>query len=175
MPRRPNNLTQIRCNICKNYTQCIEPVNIRKESGNRFHFKAVCIICNKFKVKYLNLEQVNALPIEIRDSDDGSTFTNTIIRNNKIILIISLIEPIAMGISTLPSKDSINANIEELKNTLIKNDNNIQTGLSLRSPEQSLKLIIPFIIALLPEIIKTMPDEANQIKHLINGPNLDPD
>ena len=29
-------------------------------------------------------------------------------------------------------------------------------------------------IALLPEIIKTMPEEANQIKHLINDPKLDP-
>ena len=88
--------------------------------------------------------------------------------------IIPLIEPIAMGISTLPSTDSIAVNIEELKNTLIKNGNNLQTGLSLRSPEQSLRLIVPFIIALLPEIIKTMPDETIQIKHLINSPKLDP-
>ena len=96
MPRRPNNQTQIRCNICKNYTQCIEPVYIRKESGNRFHFKVMCVICNKFKVKYLNQEQVKALPIEIRDSDDGSIFTNTIVRNDEIIPIIPLIESIAI-------------------------------------------------------------------------------
>ena len=132
MPRRPNNQIQIRCNTCKNYTQCIEPVDIRKESGNRFHFKTMCIICNKFKVKYLNLEHVKALPIEIQDSDDGSIFTNTIVRNDEIVPIIPLIEPIAMGISTLPSTDSIHANIEELKNILIKNGNNLQTGLSLR-------------------------------------------
>ena len=112
MPRRPNNQTQIRCNTCKNYTQCIEPVDIRKESGNRFHFKAVCIICSKFKVKYLNLEQVKAVLIEIRDSDNGSIFTNTIIRNDEIIPIIHLIEPIAMEISTLPSTDLIANNIE---------------------------------------------------------------
>ena len=81
-----------------------------------------------------------------------------------------------MGISTLPSTDSIATNIEELKNTIKKNCNNLQTGLSLRSldlrslnPEQSLRLIAPFIIALLPEIIKSMPEVANQIKHLING------
>ena len=133
----------------------------------------MCIICNKFKVKYLNLEQVKALPIEIRDSDDGSTFTNTIIRNDEIIPIIPLIEPITMGIWTLPSTDLIANNYEELKNTLIKNDNNSQTGLSqdLRSldPEQSLRLIVPFIIALLPEIIKTIPEAAIQIRHLING------
>ena len=115
MPRRPNNQIQIRWNTCKNYTQCIEPIDIRTESGNRFHFKAVCIICNKFKVKYLNLEQVKALPVEIRDSDNGSIFINTIIRNDEIIPIIPLIEPIAMGISTLPSTDSIAINIEELQ------------------------------------------------------------
>ena len=174
MPIRPNNLTQIRCNTCKNYTQCIEPVDIRKESGNRFHFEAVCIISNKFKVKYLNLEQVKVLPIEIRDSDNGLIFTNTIIRNNEVLPIIPLIGSIAMEISALPSTDSIAVKIEELKNTITKNGNNLQTGLF--NPDQSLRLIVPFIIALLPEIIKTMPDEANQIKHLINGEEnkLDP-
>ena len=144
----------------------------------------MCIICNKFKVNYLNLEQVKVLPIEIRDSDDGSTFTNTIVRNDEIIPIIPLIEPITMGISTLPSTNLIANNIEELKNTLIKNDNNIQVGLSqdlqsehlVRSSEQSLRLIIAFIIALLPEIIKTIPEAAIQIRHLINGEEnkLDP-
>ena len=58
-------------------------------------------------------------------------FDNIIVRNNEILHIIPLIGSIAMGISALPSIDSITA--------------------------------------LLPEIIKTMPDEANQIKHLING------
>ena len=65
----------------------------------------MCVICNKFKNKYLNLEQVKALPNEIRDSDDGSIFTNTIIRNNEILPIIPLIGSIAMGISALPSTD----------------------------------------------------------------------
>ena len=156
MPRRKNNQTHICCNTCKIYTQSIEPVDIRKESGNRFHFKAMCIICNKFKNKYLNLEQVKLLPDEIRDSDDGSIFTNTIIRNDEILPIIPLIGSIAMGISALPSTDSTATNIEELKITIIKNGNNLQT-------------IVPFIIAILPEIIKTMPEAANQIKHLING------
>ena len=173
MPRKQVYGTRIRCHTCQNYTQSIEPVVINKESGNRLHFKAICIICNKFKNKYLNLEQVKALPIEIRDSDDGSIFTNTIVRNNEILHIIPLIGSIAMGISTLPSTDSITANIEELKNTIIKIGNNLQTGLSLHS-DQSLRLIVPFIIAILPEIIKTMPEEANKIRHLINDPKLDP-
>ena len=80
-----------------------------------------------------------------------------------------------MGISTLPFTDLIVNNIKELKNTLIKNDNNSQTGLF--SPDQSLRLIVPFIIALLPEIRKTIPEVTIQIKHLINGEEnkLDPD
>ena len=75
MPRRQNNETHIRCSTFKNYTQSIEPVVFKRDLGNRFHFKAVCVICNKFKTKYLNLEQVKALPDEIMDSDDGSIFT----------------------------------------------------------------------------------------------------
>ena len=156
MPRKQVYGTRICCHTSKNYTQCIEPVIINKESGNRFHFKAVCAICNKFKNKYLNLEQVKVLPNEILDSDDGSIFTNTIIHNNEILHIIPLIGSIAMGISILPSTDLITANIEELKNTIIKNDNNLQT-------------VAPYIIAILPEIIKRMPEEANKITHLINA------
>ena len=116
----------------------------------------MCVICNKFKIKYLNLEQVKALPDEIRDSEDGSTFTNTIVRNDKIPPIIPLFGAIAIGISTLSSTNSITANIEKFKNHIIKNDNNLQT-------------IVPFIIVLLPKIIQTMPKATNQIKHLING------
>ena len=62
-------------------------------------------ICNKFKTNYLKLEQVKALPDEIRDSDDGSTFTNTIIRNDKNFPILLLILAIAMEISALPCTD----------------------------------------------------------------------
>ena len=98
MPRRLNYETRIRCHTCQNYTQSIEPVILKKEFGSRFHFKAVCAICNKFKTKYLNLEQVKVLPNEIKDSIDGSTFTNTIERNGILISIIPLISTIVMGI-----------------------------------------------------------------------------
>ena len=39
MPRRPNNQIQIRCNTCKNYTQCIEPVDILKNQEIDFILK----------------------------------------------------------------------------------------------------------------------------------------
>ena len=47
MPIKQVYETRIRCHTCQNFTQCIEPVVISKDSGNRFHFKAVCAICNK--------------------------------------------------------------------------------------------------------------------------------
>ena len=50
-------------------------------------------------------------------------------------------------IAGLRQSDSVN---------ILKNDNNLQT-------------IVPFIIAILPDIIKTMPEAANKIKHLINN------
>ena len=58
----------------------------------------LCVICNKFKTKYLNLKQVKPLPGEIINFVDGSTFTNTIICNNEILHIIPLIDAIAMEI-----------------------------------------------------------------------------
>ena len=58
MPRRLNYETRICCHTYKHFTQFIEPIKLKTEFGSRFHFKAVCAICNKFKTKYLNLEQV---------------------------------------------------------------------------------------------------------------------
>ena len=46
-----------------------------------------------------------------------------------------------------------------ISNDVIKNDNNLQT-------------IVPLIIAILPEIIKTMPEAANQINKLIDGEGI---
>ena len=50
-------------------------------------------------------------------------------------------------IAGLGQSDSVN---------ILQNDNNLHT-------------IVPFIIAVLPDIIKTMPEAANKIKYLING------
>ena len=38
--------------------------------------------------------------------------------------------------------------------------------------EINLETIVQFIIAVLPHIIKTMPEAANNIKHLINGEGI---
>ena len=50
MPRRPNYEIRLRCNICKEYTQSINPIKIKKETNNRFHIKGVCSIRNKLKL-----------------------------------------------------------------------------------------------------------------------------
>ena len=145
--------------------------------------KAMCSICNKFKTKFLNLEQLKLLPDEIKNSEDGSTFTNTIERNGKILPIIPLIMAVTAGISALASAGGATASaIISTKNSaederhycelekiagsgqsdsvnILKHDNNLQT-------------IIPFIIAVLPDIIKPMPEAANKIKHLINGEGI---
>ena len=142
----------------------------------------MCSICNKFKSKFLNLEQVKLLPDEIKNSVDGSTFTNTIERNGGIIPIIPLIMAVTAGISALAAAGGSTASAiisaknsaedekhhrelesigrgNSISNDVIKNDNYLQT-------------IVPLIIAILPEIIKTMPEAANQIKKLIYGEGI---
>ena len=179
MPRQPNLEIRLKCLKCKDFTQTIGPIIISKLTENRYQIKAICSICNKFKSKFINIEQIKLLPNEIQQAADNTTFNNTVELNGGIILLIPLIGAIAARISALASAGGATASaiisaknsaeqewhnqaVEqiaqggEFKNDVIKNDNNLQT-------------IVSFIIAVLPEIIKTMPKEANKIKHLING------
>ena len=172
MPRKQSSEVRLYCLKCKDYTQSIEPIIIKKDVGIRFHIKAMCSICNKFKSKFLNLEQVKLLPDEIKHSVDGSTFTNTIERNGGILPIIPLIMAVTAGISALAAAGGTTASaiisaknfaederhhkqLEQISrgngisNDVIKNDNNLQT-------------IVPLIIAILPEIIKSC--QKQQIK-----------
>ena len=66
MFRKQSSDVRLYCLKCKDYTQSIKPIIIKKYIGSRFHMKAMCLICNKFKTKFLNLEQVKLLPKEIR-------------------------------------------------------------------------------------------------------------
>ena len=63
----------------------MKPIVCTKEINNRNHIKALCPICNKFKTKFLNLEQVKLLPNKISESENGSTFKNIIIRDKKAL------------------------------------------------------------------------------------------
>ena len=101
MPRRPRFEIRIRFNTCNDYTQLIEPIIINKESDNQFFIKAVCVICNKFKTKYLNKEQIRLLPDELKSAPDDSTFNNTVVRNRVEIPLLTLIPLIASGRSNM--------------------------------------------------------------------------
>ena len=103
MPRTRNVDVRLYCINCKEYTHSISPISIIKVATNRFHIKAMCYICNKFKTKFLNKEQIKHLPDEIRNATDNSTFNDTIERNGGIIPLIFLIGAIAAGISALAS------------------------------------------------------------------------
>ena len=200
MPRKQSSEVRLYCLKCKDYTQSKEPIIIKKDIGSRFHIKAMCSICNKFKTKFLSLEQVKLLPDEIKNSVDGSTFTNTIERNGGIIPIIPLIMAVAAGVSALASAGSATASAiisaknsaedekhhrelesiargTSISNDVIKNDNNLQIGLLANNPPNVNgnainPLLVSSIIAIIPELIKAVPEAANQIKQLIDGEGI---
>ena len=183
MPRKQSSDVRLYCLKCKDYTQSIEHIIIKNDVGSRFHIKAMCSICNKFKTKFLNLEQVKLLPKEIRESEDGSIFTNTIERNGGIIPLIHLIGDIAAGISALASAGGATASAiisamnsaeeERHHRELEKNAGSGQSdSVNILKNDNNLQTIVTFIIAILPDIIKTMPEAANQIKQLIDGEGI---
>ena len=58
MPRLPNLDIRLKCLKFKDLSQTIGPIIISKRTENRYHIKAVCSICNNFKCKFLNKEQI---------------------------------------------------------------------------------------------------------------------
>ena len=103
MPRQPNLEIRLKCLKCKDFTQTIGPIIISKLTENRYQIKAICSICNKFKSKFINIEQIKLLPNEIQQAADNTTFNNTVELNGGIILLIPLIGAIAAGFSALAS------------------------------------------------------------------------
>ena len=63
----------------------------------------MCSVCNKYKNKYLNIEQVNLLPDEIKQALDNTTFTNNVINKGNALPLLTLIPAIFAGISALTS------------------------------------------------------------------------
>ena len=102
MPRKPNLEIRLRCNKCKEYTQTINPIIIKKKQGIDFTSK-LCSVCNKYKNKYLNIEQVNLLPDEIKHAPDNTTFTDNIIKEGNALPLLTLIPAIFAWISALTS------------------------------------------------------------------------
>ena len=190
MPRQPNSEIRLKCAICKNFTQTINPIIITKLTENRYYIKAICSICNKFKSKVLNKEQIKLLPNEIQQAADNTTFINTIERNGGLLPIIPLIGAIAMGISALASAGGATASaIISAKNFAEQERHNKQlediargNGISNdviktdQGPESTSlngiginPLLVSSIISIIPELIKVAPEAANKIKQLIDG------
>ena len=65
MPRLPRLEISLKCLKCNDFTQTIGPIIITKLTENRYYIKAICSICNKFKSKFLNKEQIKLLSNEI--------------------------------------------------------------------------------------------------------------
>ena len=190
MPRLPNSEIRLKCANCKDYSQTINPIIITKLTENRYHIKAVCSICNKFKSKFLNKEQIILLPNEIQQTTNNTTFTNTIERNGGIIPLTPLINAIAAGISALASAGGATASaIISAKNSAKQERHNKQfediarkIGISNdviktdQDPESTSfngiginPLLVSSIISIIPELIKASPEAANKIKQLIDG------
>ena len=79
MPKKEIVEVRLYCLKCKDFTRSIGPIIVCKLIKNRYHIKVQCSICNKFKSKFLNHEQIKLLPGEIKNSPDNSTFKDTII------------------------------------------------------------------------------------------------
>ena len=111
MPRTRNLDVRLYCINCKEYTQSINPISIIKVATNRFHIKAMCSICHKFKTKFLNNEQIKLLLKEIRESEDGSTFNNNVTIEGAAIPLLALIPLVISGISALASAAGTTASV----------------------------------------------------------------
>ena len=74
MPRAQNTDVKILCKKCNKYTLSIEPVEIKKSIGNRYHIKMACNICGTMKSKFMNKTQINLLPDEIKNAVDNTIF-----------------------------------------------------------------------------------------------------
>ena len=111
MARKENLEVRLYCLKCKDFTQSIGPIIVTKLIKNRYHIKARCLICNKFKSKFLNHEHINLLPDEIKNSPENSTFNNDIIRDGKALPLLALIPLVIAGISALTSVAGTTASV----------------------------------------------------------------
>ena len=184
MPKKQLSEIRLYCVKWTNYTQSIELINIKKDIGSRFHIKAMCLICNKYKTKFLSQKQVKLLLDEIKNSVDGWTFTNIIERNGGFLSIIPLIAAVAAEISALASAGGVTAcaiisaknSAEETRHhyeleNIAKNSGQ-SDSVNILKNHNNLQTIVKFNIAVLPNIIKTLPETANKIKHSINSERI---
>ena len=108
---RPKNMeVRIKCKKCKEFTQSVEPISIKKLKQNIYDIRAKCTICGHLKIKRLNEQQRKLLPDEIINLSDNSEVTNNIEKEGGIFPLLALIPAIAAGISALGSIGGVAAN-----------------------------------------------------------------
>jgi hypothetical protein len=101
MPKAKSTEIRIKCKTCKEFTDCQEPVTIKKYGQNKFLIKTVCIICKGLKTKTLNEMQRKILPKEILEMSENSEVANNITREGAILPLIPLLGAIFAGVSAL--------------------------------------------------------------------------
>ena len=189
MPRTRNFDVRLYCINCKESTQSINPISIITVATNRFHIKAMCYICNKFKTKFLNKEQIKLLPKEIRESEDGSNFNKNVIIEGTAIPLLALIPLVISGILALASAAGTTASVvlankqanedakhhrklesiargNSISNNVIINNNDLQINGNGINP-----LLVSSIISIIQDLIKATTEAAIKIKQLIDGNN----
>ena len=115
MGRKQSTILGIRCKYCKDFTQSIEPIEIAKKSGKRYHIKCYCFICKESKSKFLNKEQVKLLPAELLNAADNTNHKE-IIREGQALPFLTLLPHIINGISALsPIISSVISGITDKK------------------------------------------------------------
>ena len=153
---------------------------MKKERGNRFHIRAICIICNKQKYKYLNKAQVDILPPELKDAEDNKTFVGNIeTKSGGIIPILQVIAAIAAGITALSKAGEVVSNtIFSAKNSAEtqrhnKELENIARGNGLNNTEVTERTgVKPYdLILLLQSINNNIKELTNEHKRTLQNPN----
>ena len=165
MLRKETLEVRLYCLKCKDFTQSIGPIIVSKLIKNRYHIKARCSICNQFKSKYLNHEQIKLLLDEIKNSSDNSTFNDAIIRDGKALPLLALIFLVIAGISALTSVAGTTASVglaNKQANETERHNKQIERIAGSGISNEGIKIDAP----------KVLSDTALPVKKNISGDEL---
>jgi hypothetical protein len=83
------------CRTCKDYTETVAPIMIKKFNACRFCVHAVCSSCRGTKHKFLNNTESKMLPAVFQEMSNSSTAIGWITdRSGNVFDIWQLINPI---------------------------------------------------------------------------------
>jgi len=111
MNKVPVSQLGLKCSKCKEITQTIEPMKIKKYGKNKYLMTGVCSICQNKKTKMLNKAQRKELAPEITNLKVGEK-----IKSGGILPIIPLLGLLTGGITALSAVGSaVASNIIQAK------------------------------------------------------------